>query len=125
MDRLLRALMLGALISATAAGAQTVYKSRNPDGSVVYSDMPPADGKVDKIIEFADLPNSVVPPLPGDSHPTAVSGGPVKHAVIMMHTPQGARVYQRDISPAQPLRRRRRLTPLHAHPNLFRLRLRP
>src|SRR5215813_3813688 len=62
MEGLLRALTLAALLAATTAPAQTVYKSVGPDGSVVYSDKPPADGKIDKVIEFPDLPSSPVPP---------------------------------------------------------------
>lgn len=53
-----------AMLAATAASAQTVYKSTNPDGSVVYSDKPPANGRIDKIIEFPDLPSSPVPDSP-------------------------------------------------------------
>jgi glutaredoxin len=60
---LLGASTFAALLAATAAGAQTIYKSINPDGSVVYSDKRPADGKIDKVIEFANLPSSPVPPL--------------------------------------------------------------
>jgi glutaredoxin len=62
METVARAMML-ALLAATAAGAQTVYKSTNPDGSVVYSDKPPAGGKIDKIITFPDLPSSPLQPL--------------------------------------------------------------
>jgi len=69
MGGVFRALTLGALLAATAAGAQTVYKSTNPDGSVVYSDRPPADGKIDKVIVFEDLPSSPVAPLAVPSHP--------------------------------------------------------
>ena len=57
-------LLAVALLAATAASAQTVYKSTNPDGSIVYSDKPPVDGKVDKVIEFPDLPSSPVPDTP-------------------------------------------------------------
>lgn len=63
METIARALMLAALLTATVAGAQTVYKSTNPDGSVVYSDKAPAGGKVDKVITFADLPSSPLQPL--------------------------------------------------------------
>jgi glutaredoxin len=63
METIVRALMLAALLAATVAGAQTVYKSTNPDGSVVYSDKAPTGGKVDKVITFADLPSSPLQPL--------------------------------------------------------------
>jgi glutaredoxin len=65
MENVVRRLMLtSALLAATAATAVTVYKSTAPDGSVVYSDHPPADGRIDKAITFDDLPSSPVPPPP-------------------------------------------------------------
>jgi glutaredoxin len=64
MENVVRALMLVvALVAATAAGAQIVYKSINPDGTVVYGDHPPANGKIEKVMTFADLPSSPLPPL--------------------------------------------------------------
>ncbi len=64
MQNIVRALMLAAtLLAPVSAGAQTVYKSINPDGSVVYSDHPPANGKIDKVMTFDDLPSSPLPPL--------------------------------------------------------------
>ena len=81
METAVRALMLAAvLLIANAAAAATVYKSTAPDGSIVYSDHPPADGKIDKTITFDDLPSSPVPPraqgaLPG--HSTPVTQPPV------------------------------------------------
>ena len=59
-----------------AATAQTVYKSTGPDGVVVYSDHPPADGKIDKTMTFDNLPSSPVPPEPAlevqpRAHPAA------------------------------------------------------
>ncbi|HEY2394855.1 MAG TPA: glutaredoxin family protein [Rudaea sp.] len=84
---------LVALLAATSVGAQTFYKSTNPDGSVVYSDKPPVNGKVDKILEFPDLPSSPVPPLAtprlGAAQVSVTSSRP---AVLMMHTPNGVRV---------------------------------
>lgn len=63
MENVVRTLMLAtALLAATIAAAATVYKSTAPDGSVVYSDHPPADGKVEKTITFDDLPSSPTPP---------------------------------------------------------------
>jgi glutaredoxin len=56
------AVTLLAATAATVATAQTVYKSIGPDGATVYSDHPPADGKIEKTITFADLPSSPVPP---------------------------------------------------------------
>ena len=66
METVVRALMLAMLLAASAAAAGTVYKSTAPDGSIVYSDHPPANGKIDKTISFDDLPMSVVPPRPQD-----------------------------------------------------------
>ena len=49
-----------AFASASALAADTVYKVVQPDGSVVYSDRPPAAGKSD-ILEFRNLPASPLP----------------------------------------------------------------
>ena len=63
MPSFIRVLVLaaGVLMIAGAASAQMVYKFIGPDGSVVYSDHPPADGKIEKTLTFADLPSSPVP----------------------------------------------------------------
>jgi len=66
METVVRALMLAVLLAASAAAAGTVYKSTAPDGSIVYSDHPPANGKIEKTISFDDLPMSVAPPRPQD-----------------------------------------------------------
>jgi len=50
-----------AWVAANVAHAQTVYKSIGPDGSIVYSDKPPANGKIEKTFTFVDLPSSSVP----------------------------------------------------------------
>lgn len=44
MQGIIRILPLAALLAAASAAAQTIYKSVNPDGSIVYSDRPPTDG---------------------------------------------------------------------------------
>jgi len=49
-----------AIASASAWAADTVYKVVQPDGSMVYSDRPPAAGKSD-ILEFRNLPASPLP----------------------------------------------------------------
>ena len=49
------------LASGTVARAQTLYKSVGPDGRIVYSDKPPAEGRVDKTMSFENLPSSPVP----------------------------------------------------------------
>src|ERR1035437_6202576 len=48
-------------ISATTSFADTMYKSRRPDGRIVYSDRPPAEGKIEKTITFENLPSSTLP----------------------------------------------------------------
>lgn len=53
--------MLLACASVAVAGAQTVYKSVGPDGRVVYSDHPPANGRVEKTMTFENLPSSELP----------------------------------------------------------------
>ena len=55
-------------VQSVHAGS-TVYKSIGPDGSIVYSDHPPADGRVEKTFDFADLPSTSVP----DSQPVEVA----------------------------------------------------
>jgi glutaredoxin len=50
-----------ALSVATATLGQTVYKSVGPDGVTVYSDHPPANGKIEKTFTFVELPSSPVP----------------------------------------------------------------
>jgi glutaredoxin len=64
-------LIVIAYLCYSVALAQTVYKSIGPDGNVVYSDHPPADGKVDKTFNFVELPSSPVPDLPADSANTS------------------------------------------------------
>jgi glutaredoxin len=59
MARLLR--VVACLIALSSAHAQTLYRSIGPDGRVVYSDKPPADGRVDKTLKFENLPASEVP----------------------------------------------------------------
>jgi hypothetical protein len=41
--------------------ADTVYKTIDPDGRVIYSQNPPADGKVSKELSFASLPATPLP----------------------------------------------------------------
>jgi glutaredoxin len=70
MKRIGVCLMLLALLGAESANAQTVYKSIGPNGTVVYSDHPPSDGKIEKTFEFAPLPSSPVPDSPQYSKST-------------------------------------------------------
>lgn len=48
-------------VAGMALGAETLYKTVGPDGKVDYSDKPPADGKVEKTMQFNNLPSSEVP----------------------------------------------------------------
>lgn len=69
MHTLLRCSLVLALVVATltgAAHAQTLYKSVDPNGKVVYSDQPPVPGTGHKAVKFDAPPVSVVPgnPLP-------------------------------------------------------------
>lgn len=59
MHRLLHFVVLVSLVAS--AQAQTLYKSIGPDGKVVYSDRPPASGKVEKTLKVQDLPNTALP----------------------------------------------------------------
>lgn len=52
-------LLLFAIAALTQAG--TVYKSIGPDGKTVYSDQPPDSGKVEKTLNFANLPSTPLP----------------------------------------------------------------
>ena len=69
MQPVLAIVLLGALLNClwpagahADPGAQTVYKSVGPDGKIRYSDRPPADGKLEKTLTFANLPASTLPP---------------------------------------------------------------
>jgi len=57
-------LFVASLALAQGLCAQTIYKSIGPDGNIVYSDHPPADGKLEKTFHFVELPSSPVPDLP-------------------------------------------------------------
>jgi glutaredoxin len=54
-------IVLAILLFADAGYAQTIFKSTGPDGSIVYSDHPPADGKIERTFDFVELPSSPVP----------------------------------------------------------------
>ena len=55
-------LFIAAAVIAGTALAGTVYKSVGPDGKVVYSDQPPPSGsKVEKTLDFANLPTTPLP----------------------------------------------------------------
>lgn len=48
-------------ISAASSVADTMYKSKRSDGRTVYSDRPPAEGRIEKTITFESLPSSTLP----------------------------------------------------------------
>jgi glutaredoxin len=76
-----------ALSAATTTIAQTVYKSVGPDGVTVYSDHPPANGKIEKTFTFAELPSSPVPPDPLKAETTRASpsAGPRPDADVVLY----------------------------------------
>jgi glutaredoxin len=49
------------MLWAMSAGAQTLYKSIGPDGKAVYSDRPPATGRLEKTLKVENLPNTALP----------------------------------------------------------------
>jgi len=55
------AVLAAGALTAAAASAQTLYKSVAPDGSTLYSDVPPATGKVEKTLTFVNPPSSDLP----------------------------------------------------------------
>ena len=57
----MRILIVLALVMPALSQAGTLYKSVAPDGTIVYSDQPPASGKVERTFNFANLPASPVP----------------------------------------------------------------
>lgn len=65
MKHILRLAILLLLISAAyaASNVTTLYKSVGPDGKVDYSDRPPTDGRLEKTMQFENLPSSAVPEL--------------------------------------------------------------
>jgi len=55
------ALILVLMSMLPQALAETVYKSVGPDGKVIYSQEPPAGGKVEKTLNFSNLPSTPLP----------------------------------------------------------------
>lgn len=49
-------------MACSVVSSQTLYKSVGPDGRIVYSDRPPASGKVEKTLDVQTLPNTALPP---------------------------------------------------------------
>lgn len=53
--------LVSGLVLSVGLQAQSLYKSIGPDGRVVYSDRPPSEGRLDKVMKFANLPSSNLP----------------------------------------------------------------
>lgn len=67
------ALLLVLSASAATTAANTLYKSVGPNGVVSYSDQPPTDATQAKVINFDDLPITVLPTFSApDTAPTLV-----------------------------------------------------
>ena len=49
------------LLLPVCVQAGTVYKSVGVNGQIIYSDQPPVSGKVDKTLNFSDLPATPIP----------------------------------------------------------------
>jgi glutaredoxin len=49
------------ITTTTSSLADTMYKSVRPDGKIVYSDRPPAEGRIEKTLAFENLPSSPLP----------------------------------------------------------------
>lgn len=56
-----RILMLALLFAPALIQADTVYKSVGPDGRIIYSQEPPAGGKIEKTFSFSNLPSTQLP----------------------------------------------------------------
>lgn len=62
LDKQLKVIVMIALSLVAPPGwADTLYKSVGPDGKVIYSDKPPSDGQIEKIVEYAPDPSSPLP----------------------------------------------------------------
>lgn len=57
------AVLLPMLLAAGATMAGSMYKSVGPDGRIVYSDAPPASGRVQKTLQFESAPSSPLPAI--------------------------------------------------------------
>ncbi len=54
-------LLLCAIAVTTSSVAQSLYKSIGPDGKVVYSDHPPVGARIEKTMQFTNLPSTSLP----------------------------------------------------------------
>lgn len=48
--------------TSIGVSAQSLYKSIGPDGKIVYSDRPPTEGRLEKTLEFKNLPSNTLSP---------------------------------------------------------------
>lgn len=89
--------------ASTSAVAQTLYKSIGPDGSIVYSDRPPTEGKLEKTLKIEAAPSSSLPAASssyleqlrkrGLSTTAAATSGVVLYAVAWCGYCKKARAY--------------------------------
>ncbi|KQZ43970.1 glutaredoxin domain-containing protein [Duganella sp. Root1480D1] len=87
-----RLCIVSALMLLSSPGmTQTLYKSVGPDGKIVYSDRPPANGKIEKTLHIQSIPNTALPSatvgelarLRKEGRPTT---GPISGAVMFSAT---------------------------------------
>ena len=55
-------LIVTLVLASPLCAQQQLYKSVGPDGRIVYSDRPPADGKLEKTITYYEQPSSGLSP---------------------------------------------------------------
>jgi glutaredoxin len=54
-------IFLISLFLFASLAAQTLYKSKGPNGEVIYSAIPPADSRVEKTLDYVPGPSSPLP----------------------------------------------------------------
>jgi glutaredoxin len=85
--------LLFCFLYAGTSMAQNLYKSVLPDGRIIYSDSPPAEGRIDKTLNFDNLPSSALPAsassyvaqlrrLRAASAPEVINDGVVLYAAV-------------------------------------------
>jgi len=75
-----------ALVCATAAPAQTIYKYRTPDGRTVYSDRPVAGATLEEEFERAPAPDQSAPErrmMRSTVETTAANMKPMNHLITV------------------------------------------
>ena len=79
-------LLFAALGEPGLAAAQTLYKSIDGSGRVVYSDQPPAAGSVEKKLDLKSLPMSVVPGVQVSPRTAAPAPPPTAPGDVVLYT---------------------------------------